>query len=222
MPPRHRIHRFLALGVLHSALSLPLRATEPTDLGQGLGYLRVGEYATAGKAIVSHLPGNRALVLDLRHTIADDEAAGRFATALASRQAAAPLLILVSPDTPPAFTAALAKPSAGVLTVGVRESIPAPLVVVAQSPDTDRRAYDALETGAPLAALINGRLEKERFDESVLAREFANGNHAPEPPPAPDPTAAKKGGAETPPPLTDRVLQRAIHLHRALLAIKPR
>jgi len=56
--------------------------------------------------------------------------------------------------------------------------------------------------------------------------EFKNGHPDAEPPPAPDPTAAKPAGdtaKETPPvPPTDRVLQRALHLHRALLALKAR
>jgi hypothetical protein len=50
--------------------------------------------------------------------------------------------------------------------------------------------------------------------------EFKNGNADAAPPPAPDPTEAKDGAAETKPePPVDRVLQRAVHLHRALLAL---
>ncbi len=220
----YKIQKLRALGLtlLFSVLSPPSSATELTDLGQGLAYLRLNDYATVEKAVASNLPENRALVLDLRHAIAGEEEAGRFATALAPRQAAAPLLILVGPGTPSVFAAALAKPPTGVLTVGVKESVPAPAVIVAQSPEADRRAYDALETGVPLAALINGKLEKDRFDESVLVREFANGSRTAQPPAEPDPSAPRKDPADAPPPLTDRVLQRAIQLHRALLAIRQR
>ncbi len=214
--------RKLGLILLLSAFCAPSSATELTDLGQGLGYLRVNDYATVEKAVASNLLENRALVLDLRHAIAGDDEAARLATALASRQASAPLFILVSPGTPPAFAAALTRPPANVLTIGIKESVPAPAVVVAQSTAADRRAYDALDTGVPLAALVNGRLEKERYDESSLVRDFTNGNRSPAPPAGPDPTAARKTGEEPAPHLTDRVLQRAIQLHRALLAIKAR
>ena len=41
-------------------------------------------------------------------------------------------------------------------------------------------------------------------------------------PPASDPTEAKAEAADAKPaPLVDRVLQRAMHLHRAKLALKP-
>jgi len=219
---RLSLRRILAFSAQLSALSVVLGATELTDLGQGLGYLRVNDYAAVEKAVASNLPENRALVLDLRHALADDAAAGRFATALAARNVPTPLFVLVGPGTPPALAAALARPPAGVLTVGIKDSIPAPQVTVVQTADADRRAYDALETGVPLAALVNGRLDKERYDESSLVQDFTNGNRSPAPPTPPDPTATGSKPAEKPPPLTDRVLQRAIHLHRALLAIKPR
>ncbi|MSU45657.1 MAG: hypothetical protein EXS42_00655 [Lacunisphaera sp.] len=85
----------------------------------------------------------------------------------------------------------------------------------------DRRAYDALETGTPLATLISGKVEKDRFDEATLVKEFKNGNPDASPPPLPDPTALKSAAApEKLVPLTDRVLQRAVHLHRAGLVLR--
>ena len=45
-------------------------------------------------------------------------------------------------------------------------------------------------------------------------KEFKNGNHDARPP------EGNADGTKTPPPLTDRVLQRALHLHRALQALK--
>ena len=197
------------------------RATELTDLGQGLVYLRIHSVAESDAALHQAVPGASALVLDLRYATAGADAAATLQSALASRTAGAPLFILVSPATPAALAAVIRNSPA--LTLGVLGSAPAPKVVVQTDAATDRRAYDALETGTALEKLITGKIEKERFDEATLVHEFKNGNPDAEPPPPPDPTAPKAAGApETPVPLTDRVLQRAIHLHRALLALKPR
>jgi hypothetical protein len=127
---------------------------------------------------------------------------------------------LVSPETPTALAAALAAPPRGVLTLGIEGSRPTPQVVVAQPADVDRRAYDAAEGGMTLESLIAGKIEKERYDEASLLREFARGVSDPAPPPAPDPTTAP--AAARAPVLTDRVLQRALHLHQALQALRPR
>ncbi|MDI1334662.1 MAG: hypothetical protein PSU94_00630 [Lacunisphaera sp.] len=192
-------------------------ATELTDLGQGLGYLRVHALADSVKAAAA--PG--ALVLDLRHASADDAAAAALKTALASRPAAAALFILVSPVTPPVL--ALIARESSALTLGIAGAQPAPKIVVQTDAATDRRAYEAFEAGIPVDQLISGKIEKERFDEATLVQEFKNGNPDAEIPPAPDPTAPKPEGApEKPAALTDRVLQRTVHLHHALLALKQR
>ncbi len=194
-------------------------AAELTDLGQGLSYLRVHSLGDSEKALRSAVPGAGALVLDLRYATANAESAGTLNAALAGHPASSPLFILVSPATPSAIIAAITQSSA--LTLGAPGSSPAPKVVVQTDPATDRRAYDALETGTPLATLISGKIEKERFDEATLVKEFKNGNPDAEPPPLPDPTAPRS--ATTPGetvPLIDRVLQRAVHLHRALLALR--
>jgi hypothetical protein len=95
-------------------------------------------------------------------------------------------------------------------------------VVVRTDEDTDRRAYEALATGTPVTQLISGKIEKERYDEAVLVQEFKNGNPDPAPPPALDPTAGKHSGTaeKAAVPLIDHVLQRAVHLHHALLALR--
>ncbi|HKB56286.1 MAG TPA: hypothetical protein VKC51_01740, partial [Lacunisphaera sp.] len=121
--------------------------------------------------------------------------------------------------TPAAIIATVAQSSA--LTLGASGSLPAPKVIVQADAATDRRAYDALETGTPLATLISGKIEKERFDEATLVKEFKNGNPDAEPPPLPDPAAPKLATAlGKTVPLIDGVLQRAVHLHRALLALR--
>jgi len=200
-----------------------VRATELTDLGQGLSYLRVHSPADPFKAAA----GGGALVLDLRYATADETSAAELKSALAARPANAPLFILLSPSTPPVLAPIVRQSPA--LTLGIAGAFPAPKVVVRTDAAADRKAYDALETGASLATLISGKVEKECYDEASLVQEFNNGNPDPEPPPAPDPTAPvpekandpKSNTAPEKPAIpTDRVLQRAMHLHRALLALR--
>jgi hypothetical protein len=158
-------------------------------------------------------------VLDLRYAVADDAAAAALKTALAGRPAGAPLFIRVSPATSPALAAVIRQSLA--LTLGIPGSAPIPKVMVQADAAQDRLAYDALETGTALDKLISGKIEKERFDEASLVEEFKNGNPEAAPPEPPDPTVPKAEGTPTPPaPLADRVLQRAVHLHRALLALR--
>lgn len=218
-------HTALLLSLLLGSVAFALRAvaapTGPQPLDPGLTYLRV---AALGETIaeVSRLAGTTdALVLDLRYADATDTDATALGALLAGRRSAsARWFVLVSPATPPALAAALQSAPPGVLTLGVAGSTPPPAVVVAQPADVDRRAYDAWSEQLPLAALIAGKVEKERYDEASLVREFARGVSDPAPPPAPDPTNAP--AATKAPVLTDRVLQRAVHLHRALQALRPR
>jgi hypothetical protein len=202
--------------LLFIALGLAARATEVTDLAQGLGYVRVHALIDSTSVIAA---STGALVLDLRYAAADDASAAALKAALAARPARPPLFILVSPATPAVLAPVISASSA--LTLGLASSSPTPKVAVKTDAATDRRAYDALETGTPLDQLISGKIEKERFDEATLVKEFKDGNPDAEPPPPPDPTAPKAGDApEKNAPLIDRVLQRAVHLHRALLALK--
>jgi len=189
-------------------------ATELTDLGSGLGYLRLHSPADPVSAASSG-----ALVLDLRYATADDASAAALKTALAGRPTGAPLFILVSPATPAALVPLISQSPA--LTLGVPGSVPAPKVVVRTDATQDRLAYAAFEAGTPVGKLIFGKIEKERFDEASLVEEFKNGNPDAAPPTPPDPTAPKAAGTPGKPAvLTDRVLQRAVHLHQALLVLR--
>lgn len=193
-----------------------LRAAEPTDLGQDLAYLRVHSLADEQAVIGNLTRTGKPLVLDLRYATASDESLTTFRSTLSSRLAGATLFILVSPATPTTLAAAVA----GELTLGPVGTLPAPKVVVQINPDTDRHAYDALAAGKPLAELIAGRIEKDRYDEASLMKDFKNGNTSPEPPPRPGVNAAKPSAGEVTPILVDRVLQRAVNLHQALLALQ--
>jgi hypothetical protein len=204
-----------------AAVTAPAAKTEAPDiydLGEGLGYLRVPRVADSLPLLDRALAKGDALIVDLRYAQAAEQDAPALALTLAQRKSPAPVFVLVSPQTPAVLATALAKLPTPTLTVGVADSIPRPAVVVAQPADLDRRAYDALDGGMPLEALITGKIEKERFDEAELVKEFENGNAHAAPPPEPDPT--QKADAEKAPVLTDRVLQRAVHLHRTLTALK--
>ncbi|HYC70179.1 MAG TPA: hypothetical protein VEB66_03170 [Opitutaceae bacterium] len=230
LTPRRGFRRAIALAALGVMLGAIASATELTDLGQNLAYLRVHDLASVEKVVTSVVPENRALVLDLRYATAAGDSPARLTAALAARPGPAPLFILVAPGTPAPLAAALEKLPPNATTLGVPQAVPAPRLVVAQDPEADRRAHAAFDAGSPVAALITGKIEKERYDEASLVKDFANGNREPRPPPArpnapaANPTPADPGEPAEPkaPAITDRVLQRAVHLHRALYAIRPR
>jgi hypothetical protein len=195
-------------------------ASAPLDLGDGLEYLRVRSPADPALKTLGGRP--QALILDLRHVTAGELGPEFLRPALAARPDGLPLFVLVGPDTPPGVARAVAETGRGVVSFGVVGSDPAPRVAVRTSVEDDRKAFAAADNGAPFTQLVSGKVEKERFDEATLVSEFNNGNTDPEPPEAPDPSATKPdGGTEAPPPLIDRVAQRAIHLYRALRALKP-
>lgn len=205
------------LGLLPST-----RAAAPVDLGRDLGYLRVHSYSADEQAVTAALGSGRALVLDLRGAVADQPNVRTLRAALAGRSDQPPLFVLVGPLTPSDLAEVLAVAPGKFVTLGVREAVPAPQVAVRQSAGDDARAYEALESGLPLADLISGKIEKARYDEAALMNDFRNGNTDAQPPAPPDPTAKKEAKPARAPVLIDRVLQRAVHLHRALLALQPR
>jgi hypothetical protein len=193
------------------------------DLGQGLGYFRV-------HALPADLPPasakSRPLVLDLRFSTANDSAANALEAWIKFRATAAtPVLVLVNADTPAAFHSVLAslKAQPGFLTLGAATPDFTPDLAVETDAEVERRAYDALEHGASVDSLTRQNADKPRNDEASLMHERENpvDDFADDPlndltdhdePPVRTPSA--------PPPLIDVALQRAIQLHRALLALK--
>jgi len=204
------------------AFILTVRATSaaaPTDLGQGLIYCRV-------HALPADLPaadtGKAALVLDLRYTATDDTGATAFTAWLGFRTAGQPVFILVNTGTGPALLHALATrplPS-GVVALGPPLPAFTPDVPLKISPDTERRAYNALDHGAAIDSLIVEKIDKPRYDEASMVKEHVSDS---EPAPDDDDGAAKPDPAKVkpapPPQLIDLALQRAVQLHRALLAL---
>jgi hypothetical protein len=200
---------FLLLALSSLLLAPRSSGGEAADLGQGLSYLRVHALDEA----IKPLAVSGSLVLDLRHATATPDAIASFAGALSARTSRSTLFVLVGTDTPAGLTGVL---KGNLVTLGIKGSQPEPQVIVEQTAAADRAAYAALESGTPLGQLISGKIEKERFDEATLVHEFKSGHHDAKPPEA-GPPAAK---ADLATPLVDRVLQRAMHLHRALLALK--
>ncbi|MFI5337626.1 MAG: hypothetical protein ACHQ5A_12635 [Opitutales bacterium] len=201
-----------------------LRAAAPVDLGQGLVYLRIHSLDKDDAALTAALAQDAALILDLRYPSRGLDTLASFREALAHHPANRPLFLLVSPGTPSDVVALLPTAPAGAVALGATGTWlpPEHSVAVEQTAEADRQAYDAAEAGQPLATLISGKIDKERYDEAALMTDFRGGNADPQPPPAPDPTkpkAAPEAPAPKPAP-TDRVLQRAVHLHRALLALE--
>jgi len=206
---------FTCLCLLASGCCAVSRATEVVDLAADLGYLRIHSLAGEREDLAAALQKPRALILDLRYPL-DERAAGETLRLLLAQQPAkSRLYVLVSPATPVPVAGAIAANPDRLITLGLKGSHPEPLVVVSQTASEDRRAAEALAAGTAPADLISGRIDKERYDEAALMQEFKNGNPEPRPP---ESGPATSDG--TPEKLTDRVLQRALHLHRALQALR--
>ena len=186
------------------------------DLGQGLGYVRL-------KQLPADLPASESgrakpSVLDARYVAADADAATAFAAWLKFRATLrAPVFVLVNTDTSPALRTALKAhdPASGVVVIGVTSGQFKPDSAVTVSPEEERRAYDALADGATVEALLADNPGKVRNDEASLAK-GQNNDLPPVPVELPgDAPPAKRNG-----PPVDVALQRAVHLHRALVALK--
>jgi hypothetical protein len=203
--------RFIAL-LLIVATTAWAEAAEH-DLGSGLIYARVRELP----ADLPAKPAGRssACVVDLRYVAADTDAAEGFAVWLKSRATSrSPVFVLANADTSSALLKALGRHerSAGVVVVGIESSGFSPDVAVKSSAADERRAYDALEQGAAIASLLKDNPNKARNDEASLSKDRVA-----------EASADAAGDALTgkrPAPPVDLTLQRAVHLHRALLALK--
>ncbi len=194
----------------------PAFATTPHDLGEGLTYWRL---ATLPADLPSGgQPG--ACVLDLRYAAGNEAAAIALAGWLKFHAAArTPVLVLANPATATPLLQALASTAlpGGTLTLGRPGPGFTPDLAIATTAETEQLAYDAFTAGTTLAALMQENPGKERHDEAAIVRQLADGT----PPPAaePDP-AATSTEPLPPPPLIDRTLQRAVQVHRGLVALQ--
>lgn len=158
-------------------------------------------------------------------------------------------LILLNTQSAPALTTTLGVglPNANIrdtLTITPSTSGIASDLIAACTHEDDQRACDAIAADAPLSSLLNHQPEKQRYDEALLAKEYTplpeiNRTHASPDAAAPAtvstegktaPAASEKmpPDATVPPktaaqpqaaPLSDAVLQLAVHTHRALVAL---
>jgi hypothetical protein len=223
---------FLAFSI---ALAPSLQAALEKDLGQALAYLRVTEANDDAAIVVQTIDRHPALVLDLRSVPSADGLAARIKTALAKPPAPHALrIILINATTAPALVAATTDSFQSVITIGPKSPAIAPDIAVTTSEEEDRRAFTALATGTAVDKLITDNREKRRYDEARLVQDHANGVTPPDsvlPADAdddsvttePPPTDIKLSNTDKkvgPVPPIDVVLERAIQLHRSLLALK--
>lgn len=213
-------HALLFALLFAAARAAPLAA----DLGQGLAYYRA-------HALTAELPTINSVraqpcVLDLRFATGDGNAAAALAGWLKDHaRPRTPVFVLANAGTSSALRAVLLRRSANspvFVVIGPSSPGFTPDIPLAVLPDADRAAYDAADQGTSLDKLVTELVEKPRNDEAHIVRERLPSplewDSPRTPPPAPAPSASP---APPPPPaLLDRVLQRAVHLHRALLALK--
>jgi hypothetical protein len=196
--------RLLPFVALTLVLAGGLRAAE---LAPGLVYARPGAD--------TRLAAGASVILDLRY-VTDDTTAHALLAPLKSPADSARrvILALVSPETSARLRVQLAG-LPGVLTVGATAPDFKTDITVAVSPADDRRAFDALAAGLPPEKLIVENADKPRRDESALVREHTGAAE----PPSGKPAETRSAEPAKPVPV-DLVLQRAVQIHRGLVALK--
>ena len=219
-----RLATFFFLALTGASFAAPLTR----DLGEGLAYHRAA-------VLPADLPpadaAPKPLVLDLRFARADEGAAEALAFWLKVHSTrATPAIVLVNAETDsslrPAFAELASQP--GLLTLGSPAAGWIPDITLTAPLEAERRAYDALAEGASLDSLLRQNTDKPRHDEAAIMRELANPPEDVTDDPltdpadevAPDADSAKNATPPAPPPSIDLALQRAVQVHRALLALK--
>lgn len=195
------------LGIL---LVIPAKAAPLTrDLGQGLVYHRARELPTDLPA--GSPTRKQPSVLDLRYAKGAGEAVSALMAWLkAWAGPVTPVFVLANGDTDRDLRRALAgfEPDAAVMLIGVPARDFRPDIAVQTSAEKERQAYDALESGSSLAVLLTDNPDKVRNDEASLAKDRLA-----------EAVADDVANRESRPPV-DAALQRAVHVHRALVALK--
>jgi hypothetical protein len=195
-------------------LASALAAPAERELGGGLSYFRVHELP----ADLPAKPTGRAspCVIDLRYVSADADAATAFTGWLKFRASPhTPVFVLANAETSGALRKALAQheQGVGVVVIGIPSRQFRPDVTATGSAQNERRAYDAMEQGVAPSVLLTDNPDKVRNDEASLSKDRlaeASADSA-------EDSLSPKG---TNPPPIDVTLQRAVHLHRALVALK--
>ena len=203
----------LLLGWILAALSGAHATPLERDVGHGLAYVRV-------HGLPADLPAKRAgrappCIIDVRYVNGAAEEAMAFHAWLKERATArTPVFVLANSATSSDVLKAVAgfERNSGVVVVGLPGRGFRPDVAVKTTEEIEREAYDALEKGEAIAKLLADNPDKVRNDEASLSKDRLAEASADA---ADDSVTGKRG----PPPI-DATLQRAVHLHRALVALK--
>jgi hypothetical protein len=220
--------------VLLLSIASSLSAAIEMELGYSLAYYRITEPDADRTTVLETIAHRPALVLDLRSLSLSEGFVDALQTALARTPPPhAVRIVLINATTSPALIAALGHEHPSLITLGPRAPALAPDIALNISSEDDLRAFNALAKGTPLNKLINDNREKRRYDEAKLVQDHANGITPPDsvmPADAEDDTVktepaevkktAAAGKKAEPAPVIDLVLERAVQLHRSLLALK--
>jgi hypothetical protein len=193
------------------ALSAGTLCAAGLSLGGGLSYFRVHELPADLPSTPAGRPGPS--VLDLRFAKADENSASLLgAWVRFNASAANPIFVLENADTSAALLALFPSSGAGsVIVLAPASEKLSPTISVHVDADTDRRAYEAVEKGASLSSLLTDNPDKQRIDEAYLEKEHIADSDAPD---------IESDKPSPPSPLVDFMLQRAVQLHRGLVALK--
>jgi hypothetical protein len=213
-------HRFLACCILIA--SAPLHAKPVNhELADSLLYFRA-------EVIPRDLPPadvkSGPLILDLRFALAEADATTALDAWLKLRATpVTPVFLLINSDTAPDLRKLLTDVMSrhSVITIGRATEEIKPDIEIETSNEEERRAYDALEQNAPIDSLLAENADKPRVDEAAIMRardEAGEELFEANPLDRIAPTDTKSEAKAAPP--IDRALQRAVHLHRALRALK--
>jgi hypothetical protein len=177
------------------------------DLGRNLSYHRIHRLPADLPSSTSKQPR----VLDLRYVQGDYEArTALLAWIKFNASPRTPIFILANSATErDLISPLLGRGSGSVLVIGAEAKNFSPDIAVQISPADERRAYDAFEAGVELSALLTDNPNKVRNDEASLSRDRST-----------EPTAADESAKARDLPPVDAALQRAVHLHRTLVALR--
>ena len=196
--------------------SARLAAAGLPELGEGLAYLCPADPVADLRLFAGRIPVG-PLVLDLRRVTFTAEDSRAWLAALPGLPAGKTIcIVLISPTTPPDLLARFAAGLPGCLTIGRVANGCHPDVAVATTADAEQRAIAAYAAGTPLATLIAAASDKPRHDEAELAKDHAAGKTPAGEADSPAAVALKPPQAG---PAFDAVLQRAVQVHRGLLAL---
>lgn len=191
------------------------------DLGQGLIFHRI--HQLPADLPTAEITRRQPCVLDLRYVTGDTEAATALTAWLKFHATArAPVFVLTNAATSAALVVPLTGPRPGACVVVIGGAAPGftPDIVLKIPAEAERAAYDALEHGAAIDSLLAEITDKPRNDEARLARDrqadFSAADETLESPPTEDHGKPKPKAAAT----IDAALQRAVQLHRTLVAFK--